>query len=133
RACKPQPPTRTTPGPLPRFATARAPRDGSRAAVTTAVDGPAADGTGATGRVGRAIRAVRAAHGVRIGRGIRAANRAADRADRAGERGASGRRGPRGGGGLLGEWGRLVQSAPTVFFWYTRLSGILSLLAWISH
>ena len=101
--------------------------------MTTAVDGPAADGTGATGRVGRAIRAVRAAHGVRIGRGIRAANRAADRADRAGERGASGRRGPRGGGGLLGEWGRLVQSAPTVFFWYTRLSGILSLLAWISH
>ncbi|TDC60649.1 bifunctional lysylphosphatidylglycerol synthetase/lysine--tRNA ligase LysX, partial [Actinomadura sp. GC306] len=39
----------------------------------------------------------------------------------------------RSGGGLLGEWGRLVRSAPTIFFWYTRLSGILSLLAWVSH
>ncbi len=33
-------------------------------------------------------------------------------------------------GGLRGEWGRLIQAAPTIFFWYTRLSGILSLLAW---
>nr|WP_267898557.1 bifunctional lysylphosphatidylglycerol synthetase/lysine--tRNA ligase LysX [Actinomadura sp. WAC 06369] len=32
-----------------------------------------------------------------------------------------------------GEWRRLVQAAPTIFFWYTRLSGILSLLAWISY
>ncbi|MFI0367382.1 bifunctional lysylphosphatidylglycerol synthetase/lysine--tRNA ligase LysX [Actinomadura sp. 1N219] len=32
-----------------------------------------------------------------------------------------------------GEWGRLIQAAPTIFFWYTRLSGILSLLAWVSY
>ena len=31
------------------------------------------------------------------------------------------------------EWSRLVQAAPTIFFWYTRLSGILSLLAWVSY
>ncbi|MEU5994052.1 bifunctional lysylphosphatidylglycerol synthetase/lysine--tRNA ligase LysX [Spirillospora sp. NPDC047418] len=36
-------------------------------------------------------------------------------------------------GGLRGEWDRLVQAAPTIFFWYTRLSGILSLLAWVSY
>nr|WP_246199285.1 bifunctional lysylphosphatidylglycerol synthetase/lysine--tRNA ligase LysX [Actinomadura syzygii] len=36
-------------------------------------------------------------------------------------------------GGLRGEWGRLIQAAPTIFFWYTRLSGILSLLAWVSY
>src|SRR5437868_2448608 len=35
--------------------------------------------------------------------------------------------------GLLGEWRRLIQAAPTIFFWYTRLSGILSLLAWVSY
>ncbi|MGI5323145.1 bifunctional lysylphosphatidylglycerol synthetase/lysine--tRNA ligase LysX [Actinomadura nitritigenes] len=35
--------------------------------------------------------------------------------------------------GLLGEWRRLLQAAPTIFFWYTRLSGILSLLAWVSY
>ncbi|WP_371942653.1 bifunctional lysylphosphatidylglycerol synthetase/lysine--tRNA ligase LysX [Actinomadura chokoriensis] len=38
-----------------------------------------------------------------------------------------------GAGGLRGEWGRLIQAAPTIFFWYTRLSGILSLLAWVSY
>ncbi|MFG2244482.1 bifunctional lysylphosphatidylglycerol synthetase/lysine--tRNA ligase LysX [Spirillospora sp. NPDC048823] len=27
----------------------------------------------------------------------------------------------------------MIQSAPTIFFWYTRLSGILSLLAWVSY
>ncbi|NDU72296.1 bifunctional lysylphosphatidylglycerol synthetase/lysine--tRNA ligase LysX [Actinomadura sp. DSM 109109] len=27
----------------------------------------------------------------------------------------------------------MVQAAPTIFFWYTRLSGILSLLAWVSY
>ncbi|WP_243713365.1 bifunctional lysylphosphatidylglycerol synthetase/lysine--tRNA ligase LysX [Actinomadura sp. 6K520] len=58
----------------------------------------------------------------------------ADRwADRGAGRGDAAGRDPRGGGGLLGEWGRLVRSAPTIFFWYTRLSGILSLLAWVSH
>ncbi|MEU8121110.1 bifunctional lysylphosphatidylglycerol synthetase/lysine--tRNA ligase LysX [Spirillospora sp. NPDC049024] len=35
--------------------------------------------------------------------------------------------------GLRGEWSRLIQAAPTIFFWYTRLSGILSLLAWVSY
>ncbi|QXJ21911.1 bifunctional lysylphosphatidylglycerol synthetase/lysine--tRNA ligase LysX [Actinomadura graeca] len=35
--------------------------------------------------------------------------------------------------GLRGEWRRLIQAAPTIFFWYTRLSGILSLLAWVSY
>ncbi|WP_131742399.1 bifunctional lysylphosphatidylglycerol synthetase/lysine--tRNA ligase LysX [Actinomadura roseirufa] len=35
--------------------------------------------------------------------------------------------------GLLGEWHRLIKAAPTIFFWYTRLSGILSLLAWVSY
>ncbi|TDD24082.1 bifunctional lysylphosphatidylglycerol synthetase/lysine--tRNA ligase LysX [Actinomadura sp. KC06] len=27
----------------------------------------------------------------------------------------------------------MIQAAPTIFFWYTRLSGILSLLAWVSY
>ncbi|WP_242903353.1 bifunctional lysylphosphatidylglycerol synthetase/lysine--tRNA ligase LysX [Actinomadura terrae] len=35
--------------------------------------------------------------------------------------------------GMTGEWRRLVMAAPTIFFWYTRLSGILSLLAWVSY
>ncbi|WP_233525902.1 bifunctional lysylphosphatidylglycerol synthetase/lysine--tRNA ligase LysX [Actinomadura spongiicola] len=35
--------------------------------------------------------------------------------------------------GLRGEGRRLVRAAPTIFFWYTRLSGILSLLAWGSY
>ncbi|MFI0404879.1 bifunctional lysylphosphatidylglycerol synthetase/lysine--tRNA ligase LysX [Actinomadura sp. 3N508] len=35
--------------------------------------------------------------------------------------------------GNRGEWRRLIQAAPTIFFWYTRLSGILSLLAWVSY
>ncbi|MFC6884070.1 MULTISPECIES: bifunctional lysylphosphatidylglycerol synthetase/lysine--tRNA ligase LysX [Actinomadura] len=35
--------------------------------------------------------------------------------------------------GLRGEWRRLIQAAPTIFFWYTRLSGILSLLSWVSY
>ncbi|WP_242884885.1 bifunctional lysylphosphatidylglycerol synthetase/lysine--tRNA ligase LysX [Actinomadura litoris] len=35
--------------------------------------------------------------------------------------------------GVTGEWRRLIQAAPTIFFWYTRLSGILSLLAWVSY
>ncbi|TQM67484.1 lysyl-tRNA synthetase class II [Actinomadura hallensis] len=48
-------------------------------------------------------------------------------------RGTAAGRDPRAGGGLRGEWERLVRSAPTIFFWYTRLSGILSLLAWVSH
>lgn len=47
-------------------------------------------------------------------------------------RGTTAGRGPR-GGGLRAEWVRLLQAAPTIFFWYTRLSGILSLLAWVSY
>ncbi|MGH8965677.1 MAG: hypothetical protein ACRDXB_10170, partial [Actinomycetes bacterium] len=46
--------------------------------------------------------------------------------DHAGARGA--RR-----SGVRGEWTRLIQAAPTIVFWYTRLSGILSLLAWVSY
>ncbi|XVQ12359.1 bifunctional lysylphosphatidylglycerol synthetase/lysine--tRNA ligase LysX [Spirillospora sp. CA-255316] len=29
-------------------------------------------------------------------------------------------------------WHGLIQTVPTIFFWYTRLSGILSILAWLS-
>ncbi|MGH3242070.1 MAG: hypothetical protein ACRDNL_16975 [Spirillospora sp.] len=32
-----------------------------------------------------------------------------------------------------GRRGRLLRAAPTMFFWYTRRSGILSLLAWVSY
>ncbi|GAA4092046.1 bifunctional lysylphosphatidylglycerol synthetase/lysine--tRNA ligase LysX [Actinomadura miaoliensis] len=34
--------------------------------------------------------------------------------------------------GLPGAWRSLIESVPTVFFWYTRLSGILSILSWLS-
>ncbi|WP_329522265.1 bifunctional lysylphosphatidylglycerol synthetase/lysine--tRNA ligase LysX [Spirillospora sp. NBC_01491] len=34
---------------------------------------------------------------------------------------------------LLVEWRRLIQAAPTIFFWYTRLAGILSLLSWLAY
>ncbi|SEF93383.1 lysyl-tRNA synthetase, class II [Thermomonospora echinospora] len=36
------------------------------------------------------------------------------------------------GAGLRDTWGRLARSAPDVFFWYTRLSGVLSILAFVS-
>ncbi|XRQ11432.1 bifunctional lysylphosphatidylglycerol synthetase/lysine--tRNA ligase LysX [Actinomadura welshii] len=64
-----------------------------------------------------------------ITRGSAAGERAAPR----GGRGTPAGRGPRGGGGLPAGWGRLIRSTPTIFFWYTRLSGILSLLAWVSY
>ncbi|MEU5877457.1 bifunctional lysylphosphatidylglycerol synthetase/lysine--tRNA ligase LysX [Spirillospora sp. NPDC047279] len=35
--------------------------------------------------------------------------------------------------GLRHGWQRLIEAVPTGFFWYTRLSGILSLLAWVSY
>ncbi|WP_030169188.1 bifunctional lysylphosphatidylglycerol synthetase/lysine--tRNA ligase LysX [Spirillospora albida] len=35
--------------------------------------------------------------------------------------------------GLSAEWRQLIQATPTIFFWYTRLSGILSLLGWASY
>ncbi|MFC5179939.1 bifunctional lysylphosphatidylglycerol synthetase/lysine--tRNA ligase LysX [Actinomadura harenae] len=35
-------------------------------------------------------------------------------------------------GSLRTGWRRLVEAAPTVFFWYTRLSGIVSILSWLS-
>ncbi|MBX6766629.1 MAG: DUF2156 domain-containing protein, partial [Actinomadura rubrobrunea] len=34
--------------------------------------------------------------------------------------------------GLPGAWRSLIESVPTVFFWYTRLSGILSIVSWLS-
>ncbi|MQY06930.1 bifunctional lysylphosphatidylglycerol synthetase/lysine--tRNA ligase LysX [Actinomadura macrotermitis] len=34
--------------------------------------------------------------------------------------------------GLRGRWQGLIEAAPTIFFWYTRLSGILSILYWFS-
>ncbi|WP_285700476.1 bifunctional lysylphosphatidylglycerol synthetase/lysine--tRNA ligase LysX [Actinomadura sp. NBRC 104412] len=39
---------------------------------------------------------------------------------------------PAPGGGLTGGWRSLIQAMPAVFFWYTRLSGVLSILAWLS-
>ncbi|MFI0447023.1 bifunctional lysylphosphatidylglycerol synthetase/lysine--tRNA ligase LysX [Actinomadura sp. 6N118] len=35
--------------------------------------------------------------------------------------------------GLRDGWRRLIEAVPTGFFWYTRLSGILSLISWISY
>ncbi|GAA2622603.1 bifunctional lysylphosphatidylglycerol synthetase/lysine--tRNA ligase LysX [Actinomadura fulvescens] len=35
--------------------------------------------------------------------------------------------------GLRNGWQRLIEAVPTGFFWYTRLSGILSLVSWISY
>jgi lysyl-tRNA synthetase class 2 len=35
-------------------------------------------------------------------------------------------------GELPGAWRRLVRMVPTIFFWYVRVSGILSILAWLS-
>ncbi|WP_174555165.1 bifunctional lysylphosphatidylglycerol synthetase/lysine--tRNA ligase LysX [Actinomadura hibisca] len=39
---------------------------------------------------------------------------------------------PNGTTGLLGAWRRLIEAVPTIFFWYTRLSGVLSILSWLS-
>ncbi|KAB2351410.1 bifunctional lysylphosphatidylglycerol synthetase/lysine--tRNA ligase LysX [Actinomadura rudentiformis] len=35
--------------------------------------------------------------------------------------------------GLRDGWQRLIEAVPTGFFWYTRLSGILSLVSWVSY
>ncbi|WP_018653125.1 bifunctional lysylphosphatidylglycerol synthetase/lysine--tRNA ligase LysX [Actinomadura flavalba] len=37
------------------------------------------------------------------------------------------------GSGPRGEWRGLIEASPTIFFWFTRLSGILSLLSWVSY
>ena len=42
----------------------------------------------------------------------------------------NGKAGPR--SGPAAAWHGLIQAVPTIFFWYTRLSGILSILAWLS-
>jgi lysyl-tRNA synthetase class 2 len=34
--------------------------------------------------------------------------------------------------GLSGAWQRLIGAVPTTFFWYVRLSGIVSILTWMS-
>ncbi|WP_019629931.1 bifunctional lysylphosphatidylglycerol synthetase/lysine--tRNA ligase LysX [Actinomadura atramentaria] len=35
--------------------------------------------------------------------------------------------------GLRGEGKSLIEASPTIFFWFTRLSGVLSLLSWVSY
>ncbi|MFC0042378.1 bifunctional lysylphosphatidylglycerol synthetase/lysine--tRNA ligase LysX [Actinomadura rayongensis] len=35
--------------------------------------------------------------------------------------------------GLRGEGRSLIEASPTIFFWFTRLSGVLSLLSWVSY
>ncbi|MFC7570799.1 bifunctional lysylphosphatidylglycerol synthetase/lysine--tRNA ligase LysX [Actinomadura namibiensis] len=44
---------------------------------------------------------------------------------------SNGRTAPR-GTGPRGRWRSLIEAVPPVFFWYTRLSGILSILSWLS-